>query len=214
MTAGKETGLGYVELMIASFILVVLLGGIMSTQRVVAGTLNVNDRKTDAVEALDNATHRMSRLLRPGALSTIRVRATQPDIDLAIADPEIIYIPTLGEWISPLVSMLRANLRFQTSIGNLAMIPSALSPLVTLEFLMDGSETDNGTDDDGDGMVDEGKLFASYGTDRWLLLDAVEVFEVTLDGNAVEIRLQCARADKSGGVHRETTTRRLKLRNT
>ena len=89
MSHTRETGLTLVELLIVSTILVMLFGAILSTSRVVTGTINTSDRRSDVLEATNRAMQRVGELVRPGVLSTIESRALQADIDAALAGGDL-----------------------------------------------------------------------------------------------------------------------------
>ncbi len=97
--------------------------------------------------------------------------------------------------------------------GTLSMNATDLTSPRALEFVLDAGEAANSTDDDGDGLVDEGKLFLRYESTRTPIADGVESCSFEVDGRVIRFSVQCAKRDGSGRVHRETTQQVWWVRN-
>ena len=65
----------------------------------------------------------------------------------------------------------------------------------TLELVRDPSEPLNALDDDGDGMIDEGRLIMKIGKMTVVLADNVEICTFTLEGSVVRFAIRCCRRD-------------------
>jgi hypothetical protein len=98
-----------------------------------------------------------------------------------------------------------STLRFRALVGLPTGSSDALGPPRTVAFVMDSGETADGTDEDGDGLVDEGEihLVESSGS-AVALAAAVELFAVTRSGRTLEITVRVAGRDKHGTVHGST----------
>jgi len=223
MKTTTEQGFTLIEVLISSLILVPILLAILATRDLVGSTMNTNERRADVGDHLRRVTRRVRKIARPGLVSSVRVRAIQVDIDEAEAaehrrktDNPVsapIPIPDLGEWVSPNEDEPRPNIRFVAADGKLALNASAITTPRSLEFELDANELDNDKDDDGDGLVDEGKLFFRYETSSFVLLDNVESCTFAMSDGMLVLSLQVARHDASRRVHRASMQQRILLRN-
>ncbi len=223
MTKSPEHGFTLIEVLISSVIIVPILFAVISTKDVVRNTISANERRADTGDHVRRIARRLRQLVRPGLLSTVKIRATQADVDLATAEEAArfaakplgipMYIPTLDDWISPGNLNPRDNIQFQGADDGLAMNASALTSPRVLEFRIDPNEADNDLDDDGDGIVDEGKLHFQYDGLSFVLLENVESCTFALDDGILLLSLQVARSDASGRIHRASIRQRVYLRN-
>lgn len=191
----SQSGFTLVEVLIVVAVSVPVLLGVLATSERVSRTVSSSERNADAATAGRKVAERAGRMIRAAKRSTFRVRATQADVDASKAS-------TVGEWITVTELDPRPNLQFQSASGTLSFNATSLTSPRAFEFVRDSNETANGTDDDGDGLVDEGKLFLHYEGTRVLIADMVETCSFQIDGRAVRFSLQCARRDNSGQVHR------------
>lgn len=223
MTTSTERGFTLLEVMVSSVILVPILLAILATRDVVGITMNTNERRADVGDHLRRVARRVRKIARPGLISSVRVKANQDDIDEAEAaellrqtenplDPPI-HIPVLGEWVSPNEDDPRPNVQFVAADGKLALNASATTTPRSLEFELDPGEVDNDVDDDGDGLVDEGKLYFRYESSAFVLLDNVESCAFAMRRGVLVMCLQVARTDARGRIHRASTEQRILLRN-
>ena len=223
MRESRQSGFTLIEVLIASTILVPILFAIISTQDIVGTTMDANDRRADAGDQARRVARRLRQIVRPALLSTVSVQAMQTDVDAAVAaeaaryaaDPlgTPDYIPTLGEWISPAGLDPRPNVQFVCAAGELAVNASKVTAPRSLEFRMDPKEADNDLDDDGDGIVDEGRLHYVYGGLSIVLLENVESCTFALDKGMLLLDLTVARRDRSGRIHRVNIQQKVYLRN-
>jgi type II secretory pathway pseudopilin PulG len=214
---GTQRGFTLVEILVVIVVAMPILGSIFATSIMVRDQMQAGDTVSAVAESCRIAGQRVALLARAGLLSTCQVRATQADINAAIvaqATNPLIVIPTLGEWISPPVAEVRPTFRFSSADGVLSMNASALTPMREFEFFMDPGETANGNDDDGDGMVDEGRLQLRIGNSPvQLVLAGVETCEFSLNGRLMTVRLACARRDQVGRLYRAAATHTICMRN-
>lgn len=220
---GSERGVTMIELMIVTVILTPILFAIFSTQKVVSNTVAVNDRRADAADSARNVCRNLRKLIRPGLKSTVRVRATQADVDDAtakeaarkISDPTglPIYIPSVDEWISAEPNDPRPTIRFTAADGVLAMNAAEVTEPRHLEFVMDAGEIDNGVDDDGDDLVDEGAIRFHYGSIDLTVLEGVESCDFSVNEGAITVRLTVARNVGVEGVQRASIQQTILMRN-
>lgn len=217
MRSRAQDGFTLIELLAVSVFLVPILLAVLTTTDTVTSTIRTDDANASTSTTVSLALERIGQLLRPGVARTFKVRATQADVDAAVANLDPV-VPTVGEWI-PAKSLdldPRDNLQFQSADGVLSINASALTPTRELEFIMDDDELANGTDDDGDGLVDEGKLYLDYSTARVVLGDGVEGFSVSVEGDVVRVArvtLRCARRDGNRRLHRTSITHVIHVRN-
>ncbi len=97
---------------------------------------------------------------------------------------------------------MKPNIQFLCASGILAMNAAAVTEVREFEFFLDPGEIDNGLDDDGDGLVDEGRLEFRDGTTRVTLARDLETCTFEILAKTVEVGLQIARTDSNQRVHR------------
>ena len=199
-------GFTLLELMIATLIFVPVLVAISATTRTVSGTINANDQSAEVLESLRRSMQRVAQLVRPCSMTTVRLQAIQADVDAGRA-------ATVGEWIDPTDLQACPGIRFRSADGVLSMNATALTPPREIYFVMDSNEIDNDLDDDGDGMVDEGRVHLLYDTTRLTLADSIENCSFTTDGRLLRISMQSVRRDASRRVFRATVEQVFYLRN-
>ena len=206
MTTSRANGFTVVELMIVVVVAVPILWAVLSTSQRLGSTVNTNERNADACESVRRVAERTLRLLRAAKRSTLRVRATQADVNAGKA-------AAVGDWMSAPELDPRHNIQFQCASGTLSMNATSLTSPRELEFVLDANENANGTDDDGDGLVDEGQLFLRYGSTRVPIAAGVESCSFERDDKTVKFSLQCAKRDRNGQVHRAMVQQVVWVRN-
>jgi prepilin-type N-terminal cleavage/methylation domain-containing protein len=214
----SQRGFTLVELMIVMVVAVPILGAITVTGTLVRDEINSTEAAALTAESCRIAGQRLANLARPGLLSTCMVMATQEDVNAAIAaqmlNPTVV-VPALGEWISPPPTGWRPSFRFQGADGKLSMNAAELTPVRRFVFSLDAGESQNGVDDDGDGLIDEGGLQLLIGTlPVQLVITGVERCEFRLRGRVLTLVLGVARRDAKGHLYRATTTQSILMRNT
>jgi hypothetical protein len=105
------------------------------------------------------------------------------------------------------------SLSFASVEGTQSMNAQARTLVRTIEFVRDPGEKLNAYDDDGDGMIDEGKLIMRYGKTTTILADKVEICTFTLEGRIVRFAIRVCRRDSKGRIHRTTIQKRILIRN-
>ena len=214
----SQRGFTLAELMIVMVVAVPILGAITVTGTLVRDEVNASESAALTAESCRIAGQRLANLARPGLVSTCMVMATQEDVNAAIAaqmlNPSVV-VPALGEWISPPLTGSRPSFRFQGADGELSMNAAKLTPVRRFVFSLDASESANGADDDGDGLIDEGGLQLLIGNlPVQLVITGVERCEFRLRGRVLTMVLGVARRDAKGHLYRATTTQSILMRNT
>lgn len=193
--ASRSRGYALVELTIVAAVLAPILYIVLGTSGVVADSVKTNQRESDVGEALRTTSDRVSKLLRPASIQSLRA-------------------PNGAAWTTPLEGTAYAAMRFQI----VEKLPSSNEPNLSLprvlSFVRDPEEIDNDQDDDGDGLVDEGKLFvAGQGSARACIATDIEGFEITKSNRRLTIKIQCAKRDDDRRVHRRQSEETIFLRN-
>jgi prepilin-type N-terminal cleavage/methylation domain-containing protein len=216
LASSGQRGFSLAELMMGMAILVPLLASIVGTHQMLTKDLSASDAAATAAETCRIAGQRMTNLARAGCLSTCVTRATQADVDAAIAaqllDPSVV-VPALGAWISFPQDSARPTLRFQAADGVLSLNASALTPPREFEFQLDAGEADNDADDDGDGLVDEGSVVLRGGAQLLHTSTGVEGCTFKLSGRVLIFELRCARRGADGRIFRSNSVQEIYMRN-
>lgn len=199
-------GFTLIEMMIVVLVSAPVMLAILSTTKSVGHSVGAADRAAEVSETVRKVAERVGRLLRSAKLATIRVRATAADVAASKA-------AAVGEWIDVTLNDPRSNLQFRSTTGKLSMNGNDSTAPRELEFVLDKNEVDNDVDDDGDGFIDEGKLWMRYESTRSVIADDVEFCSFQLDGQIVRYTLRCGRRDDQGRTYRESTSRVSWVRN-
>ncbi len=207
----RESGFTLVEMAVAITLMLPLLFFAVSSTRTVSGSISTSEHSADVTEAIRIAEQKLTKIARPALLSTTKFRATSDDVAWYIANT--LPPPTVGDWISPRDGERRPTFQFQSALGGYSFLASAVSNPHSLEYVLDSNEIDNGVDDDGDGLVDEGRLVHEVGGRTLVLLNGVEVCEFWLNGRVLAVSLTCARRDSQGIIYRRTHEYRTTMRN-
>ncbi len=223
MKESTERGFTLIEVLVSSVILLPILFAVLTTRDLVGSTVAANQRRADTADQVRRVARLVRQMARPALASTVRVRAIQADV-VAITAAEQqrlidnptgtpIHIPVVDEWISPNELDPRPNLQFVAADGKLAVNAAAITTPRSFEFKLDPNELDNGQDDDGDGLVDEGKLYFHHDGSSFVVLDRVEDCTFTMDNGVLILFLRAVRRDSSGRVHRALIQQKIFLRN-
>lgn len=191
----REAGFTLLEMTIVTVVSIPILLAVLSTSERVGKTVNAVDRNAEASETVARVAERIGRLVRSAHRSTFMVRATAADVKKKMAS-------TVGDWMTAQELDPRSNIQFQSAVGSLSMNASRLTSVRELEFVLDAGESANGIDDDGDGLVDEGKLYLRYESTRTPIAAGVESCSFELDGQVIRFSMQCGRRDSVGQVYR------------
>ncbi len=206
MNSSKCGGFTLFEVMIVTLIFLPVMVAITATTGMVSGTINANDQSAEVLESLRRSMQRVAQFVRPASMTTIRCQAIQADVDAGKA-------ASVGDWIEPTDLEARPGIRFQSADGVMSMNASALTPPREITFVMDTGEVDNDLDDDGDGMVDEGKVHLLYDTTTVTLVNQIEFCSFAMDGRLMRMQMQSVRLDSEGRAYRATVEQVFYLRN-
>ena len=201
-----DHGFTIVELTIAVTVLVPILLGIVASTQMMNSTMDSNTRAADVSTYTRRMAQRVAKLVRPAQMSSIRVRAVQADVDALRAT-------AVGEWILPTDLIWRPGIEFTSASGLLSMNARLSTTPRRVDFRMEAGETDNGVDDDGDGLVDEGEIILLQNSVTLAILRDVEQCEFALDGRVLQMRLRVARRDRERRVYRNFIEQHFYLRN-
>lgn len=112
----------------------------------------------------------------------------------------------------PLDCNQSSDVEFETRFGLLGL--SGPRPKFRLHHVPDRGEPEPGQDDDGDGLVDEGKLVLEQSQGRAsVLVDGVEAFSITFDSRLLRFEITCARRTLKRGLYRATSRHSVIVRN-
>jgi len=179
--------------LITSAVLLVVLVGLGATGGIASRTMRTTDRRADVTERVQKFFQRINSFSRSGVLSTYKVQATAADVAAARAT-------AVGAWIDPVDGEARTDVRFSAADGILAMNAASITPPIELHFVVDGRENPAtnpgavaGSDDDGDGWIDEGHIAMQYdGTDT-VLVSGMDSCTMTLRGHELTVVVRTAR---------------------
>ena len=213
----SQQGYTLLELMVAVAIALPLLGSMVASKQAIVDDVSAQNAAANTAEVCRALGQRMTSLVRAGYMSTLATKATQADVDAAIAAQAInpaVEIPTLGDWVAVPDGSTRTTLRFQSANG--VDVDNSLLVMTVareFEFVLEPTEADNDTDDDGDGLVDEGSMWLRQGATVLQVAGGVELCQFEVEGRALAFELRCARRDNHGRVYRATSQHQIYLRN-
>ncbi len=194
-SATASAGFTLVEVLVVTALLLPMLIAIATTTGLVQNSMSVNEVRGDLSRKMHRVAEDVGRLMRSAALSTMEHRHEPGEA-----------------WHFPTELVTGVSLRFRHAEGLLSINATSLSSLRTLEFVLEPGETDNGLDDDGDGLVDEGSLMQFQDGISWRLARDVEFCTFTLEGRVMRFVLTCAR-EVDGRILRATVRRSCFIRN-
>ncbi|MCB9883374.1 MAG: hypothetical protein H6832_13280 [Planctomycetes bacterium] len=193
--------------MIVSLVCVPLLLGVISTTTKVADTVTVNDLSSENEQSLGVIVERLVKELRAGHRASFSTKAIADDVTAMRAS-------AIGEWIPAVELTPRKNLRFTSAEGKISMNAAFATDTREYDFFLDAGESDNGMDDDGDGMIDEGTLILRRaGGPAMTIARGVEAFAYEVDGRAIRLLIRIARRDEKGRIYRVSATPMIFVRN-
>ena len=205
MNHQRQHGFTLLEVTFGSVLMISAIGMIAMCIDASNRCLHADDVVAQSMEALQRSAVRIAQIMRPCSIVTYRVQATAADVPLLAA--------AAGDWIEPVDTQARAAIQFRCASGIQSMNASMLTTPRTLHLELDPGETQNGQDDDGDGMVDEGDVVLDYDDMPVRLASKVEALSFTLTGRLLDIRLQSAGRRRDGTIQRFTVYETLYLRN-
>ena len=168
-------------------------------------SIQADDKIAVAMESLQRTAVRTAQILRPCSISTYRVPSVAADVPL--------YAPAAGEWMEPIEADPRPAVQFRAADGQLSLNAAQLTDVRSLYLQPENGEVPNGIDDDGDGLVDEGRLMLDYDGVPVALASGIESCLFTLTGRLLTIELRSAVQGRGGAVQRFGVREILYLRN-
>lgn len=188
----RTGGYTVVELVLTAVMMVPIMLAVLSISSSVSKSVQTSERAGDVDDQLQRTVAAVERLLRPSLRTSIEVRADASDVAAAIAAGA--PVPTIGDWVAAPDLSPRPCLRF-TVLTGVPSAPSATATTLSLEFVNDANDPDNDLDDDGDGLIDEGTLFRSDGTNTVEVLRGVEQCSFAIENQLLRVTLHWARTD-------------------
>ena len=209
MSAHRSKGFTLVELMIVLVVMTTMMAGVWSVTQSARGAVAANARAAEVAATTVRTIRRIGAFLRPAKLSTVQLQAIAADVSAGRA-------AAVGEWIFPPTppdGLERPGIRFLAAEGLLSMNATLSTTPRELTFEMDSTETANGNDDDGAGMIDEGKVRLLHETSSLAIARDAEACAFTISGRQVTVRLRCAKGGPGGPVQRAELTQSFYFRN-
>jgi hypothetical protein len=206
MNPATERGFTLIEMTIVLALAFPILTGLAMTTTSVNQSIEANSRAADVNTFSRRALLRIANLIRPAQMSTFRVLSVALDVTELRATK-------VGEWIVPSDLVERPGLEFRSASGLLSMNAALTTSERRTVFVRDPTESPNGVDDDGDGLVDEGRVMLLQNGVTLNILQNVEDLTFELDGRLLTIRMRVARRATNGRIHRFSTTSQFYLRN-
>jgi prepilin-type N-terminal cleavage/methylation domain-containing protein len=197
VTTTRQSGFTLIELMIVMAISAPVMFAVLSATERVGGAVSTVSRNAEVAGAVQRAAERIGKLVRSAHRTTFQTRATAADVAALRA-------AAVGNWFNVLANDPRGNVRFQCAEGVRNLNAEALTSARELEIELEDGESDNGVDDDGDGLVDESTLMLRHGSARVSIASGVEEIAFELDGRAFRMTMRCGKSDQRGGVNRVT----------
>ena len=191
----KAAGFTLVELMVVCSILAPILYLFLSAGPSVGDALGVNQRNADVAQKARIGLSSICNSLRSASARSLLVRVA-------------------SSWVTPVEGTAYGTIQFQEPAGLPTASTVALQAPRMLEFKLDPKEIQNGIDDDGDGLVDEGSVWTTRsGGERACLASDIESFSVVKTGRLLRITIQSCALDSKQRPHRSKSVQTMVLRN-
>lgn len=202
----RQTGSTLLEVLVVAALLIPIIALMMTGTDRATQTMAQDETIAKTMEGLQRSAIRISHVVRPCSLGTYRMAANQEDVNALRA-------AAVGEWIEPEPGLPRTGIRFRAASGTLYINAAALTAVRTVQFRLEPGETQNGVDDDGDGLIDEGDVVYDQDGTEVLLTRNVERCTFALTDRTLVIELRAGARRKDGQVQRFTARQTLYLRN-
>jgi hypothetical protein len=202
----RAAGFSLVEVTIVLALAVPLLLLLGGASKAAIGSLTTTERSAKITEIELRAISEIEHVLRCGRLQTLQSIAVRADVTAGRA-------AAVGDWFPMPASEPRTELEVWSLIdgtGPPLVIPSRRHRLV---FARDPAELQNGSDDDGDGLIDEGVLQVLVDNDTTVVLTGLEACTFMRTGNVIEITLRSARPGHGRALRRSTIFHTVVLSN-
>lgn len=200
-----QSGFTLIEVVLVSALLAVAVGAVAMSVRTTTQSLTADDLVARAMETLQRSAVRIALIARPCAITTYRVLSDSADVPVRATAP--------GEWIEPMDAEERSSIRFAAADGRLSMNAASLTTPRTFRLVLDDGETANAADDDGDGMIDEGRVTMTYNGTDVVMASNVESCTFELTGRLLTIRMRSAARGRGDNVQRFAIEETIYLRN-
>lgn len=201
-----QAGFTLIETLVAmAFLLPMLLGAVQLTQ-VIGRSVDTNATSTQSQAHLQRTLRTITEFVQTSKLSTLRMQATQADVDLGLAT-------SIGEWIGATELVWRPGIQFLSASGLLSMNARLNTSTRHVLFTMEAGESANLVDDDGDGLVDEGQITLLHEGTEVAVVNRVEHCSFMLEGRVLHARIGVARRAGDGRIDRAILERSIYLRN-
>jgi len=208
VTRQRESGFTLVEIAIVIVLLTTMLAAVWNTANAVGSTVDTNSRSAEVTSSVRSTLRRIGAFARSAKMTTLLVQAVQEDVTAGRAT-------AIGEWIPPPDPDLlwRPGIQFQMASGLLSMNAALSTSPRRLTFEIEPGETQNGVDDDGDGLIDEGEVRLVHDMVTIAVVRNIETCEFQLDGRMLRVRIASGRRDRSSTVIRAQLEQSFYLRN-
>ncbi|HET6202177.1 MAG TPA: hypothetical protein VFI25_05175 [Planctomycetota bacterium] len=191
---GGCRGTTLVEVLAALTTFVSLALVILGVERSALRGIRESDRAGEVVERTNRLADRIDREVRTAGVSTLRV---QGGLGLA----------------PPVESTDYSEMQFQRATG-FTTAGVVYGGAISLQFNLEPGETANGTDDDGDGLVDEGTItLQEPATAAAVIARGVTEFAMRLEGRALVVTLEIGIPGIGGTSRTHRVVRTVRLRN-
>ena len=180
-----ESGLTLIEVSISAAFMVPILFAMITMGNTVSKATAVNEARSRATEVLRTITANFERCIRSASLVTIATEDPNTNTQKAYG--------TTNSWTKAQSMVKHTSLKFQ-AVDKAPTESSSLGVPVAFRFELDPDEAKNGLDDDGDGLVDEGRLVMYRGptANPVVLASAVEKCDFIIADGAVTVSLTVA----------------------
>ncbi len=208
MNKAKQAQQGFtlLEVMITMALVIPSMAVIFMCTERTSRNIVADDNVAKIMETLQRSAVRIGQIARPGSLSSFRVKAREADVTNLMANQ-------VGDWMEPIDGETRETMQFRSATGRLSMNAQGLTSPRSFVFLMDPEEEDNDADDDGDGLVDEGKVLLEYDGNQVVMASNVEGCEFNITGRTLRIVLRAGLIRRGGTIQRFSSEETLYLRN-
>lgn len=203
---GRERGLTLIEAVFALTFLLPILGGVISLTVGLTRAVDTNNTSTQVQALAQRAFQVMSTFVQSAKMSTLRTQAVAADVGSGAAT-------FVGEWIGPTDLVWRPGIEFLSAAGLLSMNARLSTSTRRVVFTREPGELANGSDDDGDGLIDEGSITLLHEATEVAVVRNVEQCEFELDGRLLCMRMTVARRAGDGRIERAHLERSIYLRN-
>lgn len=204
--SGRAAGFTLVELMIVAVLSIPLTLVIVSASQAAVKSFTASERVTRTTGAVLLSLGKIERVLQCGRRATLRTAATDADVESGRA-------PSVGSWFSMPADEPRTDLEVESLMGDAGLALNPPSRRYRLVFQRDADELPNGTDDDGDGLIDEGQLLLSHDGNPPVRVGTLEACTFEREGQTIRVSFRYARLGHGRRLVRTTVHHVLGVHN-